>query len=115
MHSIEVQEPEWTEKLDEFSKTHEGWLVTLEIVSPPMGARREFRQMPLIGVTADTTNGRTISIAVAEPTGEHLTHFVFSPKRVVIEKTDSGADAALEVVGGDGATAILHLRTRRNL
>lgn len=112
MLALEISKKDWTTRLDEFSQAHEGWLVTLEIVSPTMGARREFRQMPLVGVTADVTNGRIISIAVAEATGEHLTHFVYSPKRVVIEKTDAGAEAGLEIVGGNGAKAILHLRTR---
>ena len=98
MHSVEIPQKDWSAKLDQFSKDYAGWLVTLEIALPSMGTRREFRWMPLVGVTADSAAGMTISIAVAEATGEHVTHLVSSPRRVVIQKTASGDDVALEVV-----------------
>ncbi len=113
MQSIEIPATDWTRSLDAFSKHHDGWLVSLEIFSPASGLLREFRRMPLVGVTAESAGGRAISIAVAEATGGHLSHIVLAPKQVFLEKTDTGADAALEIVGGDGGRSILRLRTTR--
>ena len=38
-----------------------------------------------------------ITIAVAEPGGDHLTHIIRSPTRVQLDKTDSGMNAAVEI------------------
>ena len=111
MHTIEIPKRLWTSRLDEISKTHEGWLVSLEIVSQPTGVRHQFHQLPLVGVTAEQTDGRMISIAVEEPTGEHLTHMIHSPKKVVFDESPSGALASVEIVGSDGSTAVLRLRS----
>jgi hypothetical protein len=64
--------------------------------------------MPLVGVTAQPT-GR-ITIAVAEATGDHVTHTIYSPKQVILEMTETGADAALEIDSVDGRKAILRFR-----
>ena len=50
-------------------------------------------------------------ISVAEVTGEHLTHIIRSPTRVLLDKTDSGANAALEIESADGLKAVLRFRT----
>ena len=76
-----------------------------------IGAQREFKQMPLAGITAEPAGGGTISIAVEEPDGDHLTHMIHKPTHVFIEKTKTGADAALEIASADGTKAVLHFRT----
>lgn len=112
MRTIEIPRKDWGGRLDEFSRVHAGWLVSLDILAESsIGAQREFRQLPLVGITAEPAEGGTISIAVAEPTGDQFTHTIHSPTRVFIEKTDAGADAALEIESADGTKAILRFRT----
>lgn len=111
MQTVEILRRDWTSRLDELSRIHEGWLVSLDITAPSNGAQRQFRQWPLVGITAEPSDGGTISIAVAEPTGAHLTHMIHSPSRVFVEKTDAGADAALEIESADGTTEVLRFRT----
>ena len=98
-------------RLDEFSRMHEGWLVSLDITGQSIGAQREFRQMPLVGITAEPIDGGTISIAVAEPTGDHVTHTIHSPTHVFLDRTEKGANAALEIESADGTKAVLRFRT----
>jgi hypothetical protein len=111
MHTIEIPRREWSASLDEFSRIHDGWLVSLDIVDVSRDLLREFRMLPLVGITAEPTGGGTISIAVAEPAGDHLTHLVHSPTHVFIEKTEAGENAALEVESADGTRAILRFRS----
>jgi len=67
--------------------------------------------LPLLGVCADRTNHhRTIEVSVARSAGEHLTHMIEAATRVYIERTDDGADAALQVESADGTRAILRFR-----
>ena len=111
MQTIEIPQRDWSARLDEFSRIHEGWLVSLDIMAQSIGAQPEFRQLPLVGITAEPSDGGTISIAVAEPTGEHLTHTIHSPTHVFIEKTNAGANVALEIESADGTKAVLRFRT----
>ena len=111
MHTIEIPRREWTVRLDEFSRVHEGWPVSLDIVGSPFGPQSEFRQMGLMGVTAEPRDGGTILMTVAVPMGGCLTHTIHTPVRVFIEETDAGAEAALEIDSADGTKAILQFRT----
>jgi len=110
MHTFEIPRREWGERLDEFSRVHEGWPVSLEILAESIGAQSEFRLLSLAGVTAEPRNGGTISITATLPAGGFFTHTIHSPVHVFIEETDAGAEAALEIEAADGTKAILQFR-----
>ena len=110
MQTIEIPRREWTNRLDEFSREHEGWPVSLDVLAESIGAQTEFRQLSFAGVTAEPSDGGTISITVAVPCGGFLTHTIHSPAHVFLEADDSGADDALEIESADGTKAILQFR-----
>lgn len=110
MHTIEIPPKQWSDRLDEFSRTHEGWPVALDILGESIGAQAEFGLLSLAGVTAEPSFGGTISITAALPAGGLLTHRIHAPVHVFIEETDGGADAALEIESADGTKAILQFR-----
>jgi Family of unknown function (DUF5335) len=113
MPTIEIPRNEWSKRFDELSRKHEGWLVSLDIdMAEAPGAQREFRLLPLVGITAEPAGGGTITISVAEPAGDQVTHTIHSPTRVSIEKTQTGANAALQVESADGTKAVLHFRSK---
>lgn len=107
MPTIEIPRREWTNRLDEFSREHEGWPVSLDVLAESIGAQSEFRQLSLAGVTAEPTDGGTISITVSVPAGGFLTHTIHLPTHVFIAENDAGADDALEIESADGTKAIL--------
>jgi hypothetical protein len=84
--------------------------VALDILGEPIGAQAEFRLLSLAGVTAEPCDGGTISSTATLPAGGFFTHTIQSPVRVLIETTDSGDDAALEIESVDGTKAILRFR-----
>jgi len=110
MHTIEIPRTQWINRLNEFSRAHEGWPVSLDILADSLGAQPEFRLFSLAGITADPSHGGTISITAAVPGDGFFTHTVRSPVHVFIEETDAGAEAALEIESADGTKAILQFR-----
>lgn len=111
MRTIEIPPRDWSRTLDRFSTVHEGWLVSLDLAAPTLGTQPEIRELPLLGVTAESSPlDSTITIAAARGDGEHIAHVIHSPTRVRIERTNEGADVALEVESSDGTAAILRFR-----
>lgn len=110
MHTIEIPRGQWISRLNEFSRVHEGWPVSLEILADSIGAQRAFSLFSLAGVTAETKDSGTISISASTSEGGFFTHTVHSPVHVFIEEDDAGVEAALEIESADGAKAILQFR-----
>ena len=110
MPTDEIRPSQWREFFDTFSRAHEGWLVTIEVFGP-LGAQEEARELPLVGVTAEEpSHGSSISIVVGE--GDRiLTHAVGEPARVWLERTQEGADAAVEIESKTGEKTLLRFRS----
>ena len=112
MRTIDVPHKDWARTLDQFSAVHDGWLVSLEIVGPSLGAQPQIRELPLRGITAETGSPEpVITIAAAQADGEQITHVIHAPTEVQIEQTNAGADVALQIRSGDGTASILRFRT----
>jgi hypothetical protein len=109
--TVEIPRPDWASALNEFSAVHRGWLVSVDVLSAGLGAQREVVNLPLVGVTFGPGNGGAIAIAVARPNRDHLTHVIQAPQRLSLERAESGADVALEIVSADGARTLVQFRT----
>lgn len=111
MRTVEVPREAWTSTLDEFSAIHEGWLVSLDVLGPSIGAQPEVNNLPLLGVSADRAkHDGTITISAGRSAAEHITHTIHAPWRVYIERREDGADVALQIESADGTKAILRFR-----
>jgi hypothetical protein len=111
MNTVEIARTDWERALDAFSAMHEGWLVTLEVVSPTIGAQPVMTNMPLVGVTLEDREAQGIAIAAERTPDDHATHFVATPAHVWVERTEDGSDVALQIESSDGSRAILELKT----
>jgi hypothetical protein len=112
MLTVEVPREAWAQALNEFNAIHEGWLVSLDVLGPTIGAQPEINNLPLLGISVDQTDhADTIMIsAAARSTAEHVTHTIHATTRVYIERREDGADVALQIESADGTTAILRFR-----
>jgi hypothetical protein len=111
METVEIPREDWIRRLNEFTAIHEGWLVSLDILSAELGAQPEIDNLPLLGVSADRVNhDGTIVVSVARSRNEHFTHIIETVTRIYLERTDDGADAALQIESADGTKAILRFR-----
>jgi hypothetical protein len=107
----EIPRNRWVDELDAFTVTHEGWLVSVDVLGEDIGAQREIDNMPLLGVSAERLEGeRTIAISVARSKVEHVTHVIRAATRVYVERGNDGATAGLLVQSEDGTSTVLRCR-----
>lgn len=113
MATKEIPRDEWTTFLDAFSKQHEGWLATLEILSADIGAQQEARDLPLEGLSFISIDSEpeTIVISLGTAAEDHVTHVVPKPTRVWLEQNLEGANAALEIESEDDVKTLLRFRS----
>ena len=112
MQTVNIPRDAWPQALDQFSAVHEGWLVSVDILASTLGAQPEVHDLPLVGVVAEPhEGGGTISISAARSGFDQITHTIHAPTAVWIERTDEGADAALQIESAEGATTIVRLKT----
>jgi hypothetical protein len=109
METLTIPPEQWTFRLNKLSEAFERWPVSLDVIPRADGQPREFTQIPLLGITAEP-NG-PIVISVVGETGEHVTHIIHSPTRVLLDKTDRGANSALEIESADGTKTVLRFRS----
>ena len=109
MKTNEIPKNEWPKFLDNFSRKHEGWTVTLEIYGTELGAQVEGRELALAGIVDewDEIHGNRIVIMFGEKPDDHITHSIGRPTEVSLEQTVGGADVALAIKSADGVTALL--------
>jgi hypothetical protein len=109
----EIPRDEWAGFLDSFSRQHEGWLVTVEVLGTEIGAQVEAEGKPLEGITADLKAGGedVITIILGGGPRGRVTHNVTQPAHVRIEQTEGGADMTLQIESGGGVTTLVRLRS----
>jgi hypothetical protein len=113
METREIPHDEWRSFFDVFSRQHEGWLATLEIFGPEIGAQEEAHQLPLEGVTiaSGDTEPEAISISLGKTPEDHVSHTVVEPAHVWLEQTTDGANAALEIESANEVKTLLRFRS----
>jgi len=95
MPTQEIPRNQWSEFLNRFSRQHEGWLVTLEVFSPDIGG--------------DDSKG--IAISAGRTLEHHLTHTILAPAHMWIQRTNQGAEAALEIESEDNSKTLVRFRS----
>jgi hypothetical protein len=104
-----VPRVEWPRFFQEFSRRHEGWLVTVRVLHPKLGAQVEARDLPLGGIVASDAEG-PISVLMGGSAASNIEHEVAMPRQVWIEASDEGAEEALGVESEDGTKTIVEFR-----
>lgn len=108
MQTVEIPREQWNQALDKFSKEHQGWIITMELVGMDVGDQVAVTNLPLVGVSADVKDGENrIAIMAGDRPEAHVTHFVEKPKRVWLEKSDDPRHDALAVEDGEGHRIIV--------
>lgn len=93
--------------LDDFSRTHQGCRTLLED-SAPNEQRREVRNLPLLGISADDRDGENqIVILLGDQPDHHLSHVVSRPSKVLIIDGNANEET-IEIQTQDGRLAIIH-------
>ena len=113
MSTQEIPREDWNNFFDVFSRQHEGWLATLEVFGPDVGAQEEAHELPFEGISiASEGNGAdAIAINLGKTPEDHVTHTITKPEHVWLEQTSGGANAALEIESENQNKALLRFRS----
>jgi hypothetical protein len=108
----QIRQSEWSEFLDDFSQTHEDWLVTIEVrgTEAPEDSDVILREAPFWGLSMADDRGMSGMIAVAageDRDSRHVTHIIPEPSRIILERDADGTDRALHIEARDGTTTIV--------
>ena len=111
MLSRELPREEWVKFFDDFSKQHERWIVTLEVLGSDLGDQEEANGLPLVGISADVKDRENrIVIMVGDDPDAHVERIIDKPKRVWIKQAEEEAHEAVEVEDEDGTTTLVRFR-----
>ncbi len=110
MQTREIAPAEWKSFFDAFSRQHARWLVSVDVMGTDIGAQHEVRDYPLAGITTDAPAGHAIHLHFSRG-GEHVTHTIANVSHVRLERTEGGADVALQVQSADELTTLLRFRS----
>jgi hypothetical protein len=108
MLTREIPREQWVRFFNDFSKQHEGWVVTLEVLGSNIGAQEEVTRLPFVGISADVKDRENrIDIIVGGRPDAHLTHGINAPKRVWLKEPEEVAHEAVAVESEDGTTTLM--------
>jgi hypothetical protein len=108
---VEVSHDQWKAFLDSFSRQHEAWLVTVEIICP-IGRLIAIQERPLKGISLDSANGKERAyVQVGEHPEEHILHTIDKPTRVTFKQSSTGRHQGLEIASADGTTTAIRFRS----
>lgn len=105
MATHDIDRATWADFFNDFSRRHQGALVTVEAVAPNHGPQAETRALPFVGITFENKESEAgaILLLIGTETGDQVTHTIANPTRVY-HKTGTGVlsaevdpDEALEI------------------
>lgn len=112
MSTIEVTRNDWTSFFDTFSKQHEGWLASLEVLGDQIGAQHEVIELPLEGISVNAEEDpESLIISFGKSPEDHVTHTVQRPRHVWVNQTVEGAHESLEIKQEDNQKTLLRFRS----
>jgi hypothetical protein len=109
MYTRDIPREQWVRFFDDFSKNHEGWIVTLEVLGSDLGDQEEASGLPLVGVSADVkAHENRIEIIVGGRPDVDVTRFIDAPKRVWVKDPRIPGDEVIEIESEDGISTLLN-------
>lgn len=110
MALTEIPRVAWTAALNDFSAQHEGWLISVEVWTPEIGALPEIHDLPLVGVSADRgEDDNVVTISAGISTDDHVSHVIRRATSVTVEHS-AGGQAALHIESAGGVKTSVRFR-----
>src|SRR5262249_2348694 len=108
MSTREIPQAKWIKFFDDFSKQHEGWIVTMEVLSSDLGDQEEVNGLPLVGISADLKDRENrIEIIAGGRIDADVTRIIDSPKRIWFKQPEVVGDEAIDVESEDGTKTLV--------
>jgi hypothetical protein len=109
METREISKSQWVSALDQFSRTHRGQRVSVESAGKDFGVQANARNLPLMGVTAETHSPGPpeIQVMVGDSPDAYIDHVIRRPAKVQIAEWNDDASATLRIQSEDGTVTLI--------
>jgi nucleotide-binding universal stress UspA family protein len=108
---VSLPRPEWSKRLDEFSRRNIARRGVLEVDDPEIGAQAQEHDYPLLGTTYDHHDERVeIMLGELGDVNRHLTRSIGGVTAIDVLTDERGRDIALRVAHGAGQTLLMFIR-----
>lgn len=116
MTQMDIPPGEWSEFFSEFNRLHHGWLVTVGVVDTDLLAQAPrvrphvvSELEPLEEIRA-SAGGEDVAIVTGRERGR-IAHYVHHPLRLLLDRSDQGADESLRIDDDAGRSTLVHFRS----
>ena len=111
MQTRTIPEDQWIEYFDRFSRDHVGCAMTIEVLDKELGPQHLAVDLPLAGISFDTSGTRpsSIEISAGDRPDRHVSHLIDLPLRIR-EAEQSNGDVDLQIEPATGPVTLLHVR-----
>jgi hypothetical protein len=107
MSGVSIPQNEWREFLQEFSRRHHGWLVTIETHDLKTAENVASRFMPLQSIALDLEDEKNPRINVTVRSDQkEIKHIFFRPSQLVLYRSDRGDEEAVRIVSINTSTTV---------
>ena len=107
MSSVSIPQKQWREFLQEFSRRHHGWLVTVETHDLETSEDVASRFLPLQSIALDLEDEKNPRINVTVRSDQkEIRQILFRPSEVVLYRSARGDEEAVRVVSINTTTTI---------
>lgn len=111
MSTREITRNEWTSFFHVFSKEHEGWIASLELLGDEVGAQLEAVELPFEGISIAEDEPQSLIINLGRTAEDHVSHAVERPRHIWFRQTEEGANDSLEIVEEGNQKTLLRFRS----
>jgi hypothetical protein len=98
-----IDRSQWKEFCNQFSRSHRGWLVSVEAFGSEFGAQVGARSLPFEGITAEQTGdgGWRIELMAGYKPTDHVSHRIDQPVKLWLSTLDETDSEVLEIESAD--------------
>jgi uncharacterized protein DUF5335 len=111
MAGEEIQRNDWVDFLELLTKEHEGWYVTIEVLTRDFGDQHEAERLPFVYVEYDYKD-EVVIVAVGGRDGKYpvvLRHLISQPEKLFVHPPRPELAHAVDVVDKDGVQTVVSL------
>jgi len=107
----EIPQSQWIESLNDLSRRHQGWRISVEVLSQDLGAQPLVDDMPLLGLRFDPQGSEAgdIVIEIGDATEHLMNHHVDRPDQLWLSEMQPGAEVDIEIEAEGGNKTLLRL------
>jgi hypothetical protein len=109
----DIPSSQWTNFLDEFSRTHRAWLATVDTLWPDDGVRVDAVERPLRSVSPEMEANRIVGLDIRfqDEGALRSTVHVPTPVAIRVDETSEGTTRGVEIVDTEGRRTRIRFRT----